>query len=48
MRDGITNSMLPSFLEEPRPSWSRVRWINIKGMSWDVIEVSRAEVNTVK
>lgn len=39
LREGITNETLQGFLDMPRPSWSRVRWINIDGMSWDVIQV---------
>lgn len=34
---GITNSMLPEVLKVARPSWSKVRWINVQGLSWDVI-----------
>ncbi|KAL6745645.1 hypothetical protein V8C86DRAFT_3150920 [Haematococcus lacustris] len=38
VRDGLTNSDLITFLDKERPQWSRVRWINIDGMSWDVIK----------
>uniref|UniRef100_A0A7S3QLE5 Magnesium transporter n=2 Tax=Dunaliella tertiolecta TaxID=3047 RepID=A0A7S3QLE5_DUNTE len=38
LREGITNETLQEFLDAPRPSWSRVRWINIDGLSWDVIQ----------
>eukprot|EP00798_Chlamydomonas_sp_ICE-L_P016298 gene16298-22486_t len=31
------NDGLKTFFEEPRPEWAKVRWINIEGMSWDVI-----------
>ena len=43
LREGITNAdmgVVHDFLSSPRPSWSRVRWINIDGLSWDVIQVS--------
>ena len=34
------NEALPLFLSLPRPEWSKVRWINLQGMSWDCILVS--------
>ncbi|KAF9114241.1 hypothetical protein BGX27_011367 [Mortierella sp. AM989] len=34
----MTNSEFLTWLEQPRPEWSAVRWININGMSWDVIK----------
>lgn len=37
--EGISNDGVAQFLAAPRPSWSRVRWINVDGMSWDVIQV---------
>ncbi|TPX35257.1 hypothetical protein SmJEL517_g02277 [Synchytrium microbalum] len=33
----LTNDDLPKFLETPRPSYSKVRWINIQGMDFEVI-----------
>jgi hypothetical protein len=33
----ITNAMLPEVLKVARPEWSKVRWINVQGLSWDVI-----------
>jgi len=33
----ITNSTLDKYLAEPRPAWSKVRWINVDGLSWDVL-----------
>lgn len=33
----VTNDTLPLFLKEPQPEWSRCRWINVNGLSWDVI-----------
>ncbi|KAF8473861.1 hypothetical protein BDZ91DRAFT_712716 [Kalaharituber pfeilii] len=33
----LDNDSLPQFLEEERPEWSRVRWINLNGLSWDCI-----------
>ncbi|KAF9277363.1 hypothetical protein BGZ88_001193 [Linnemannia elongata] len=37
-RQGMTNSQFLAWLQQPRPEWSTVRWININGMSWDVIK----------
>ncbi|KAJ4260600.1 hypothetical protein NW762_007343 [Fusarium torreyae] len=30
-------SFIP-FLEQPRESWAKCRWINVNGLSWDVIQ----------
>ncbi|KAG0338551.1 hypothetical protein BG004_007188 [Podila humilis] len=35
---GMNNTQFLEWLEQPRPEWSKVRWININGMSWDVIK----------
>ena len=35
----LDNESLPLFLAAPRPEWSKVRWINLEGMSWDCILV---------
>ncbi|KAJ3086929.1 hypothetical protein HK102_012162 [Quaeritorhiza haematococci] len=35
----LTNDDLEDFLEKPRPSCSKVRWINVRGISFDVIRV---------
>ncbi|KAM6508141.1 hypothetical protein FALCPG4_018028 [Fusarium falciforme] len=32
------NESFIEFLEQPRESWARCRWININGLSWDVIQ----------
>ncbi|KAJ4218833.1 hypothetical protein NW757_014566 [Fusarium falciforme] len=32
------NESFVEFLEQPRESWARCRWININGLSWDVIQ----------
>ncbi|KAG0223411.1 hypothetical protein BGW42_005907 [Actinomortierella wolfii] len=37
-RTHMTNSQFLEWLEKPRPEWSTVRWINVNGMSWDVIK----------
>ncbi|KAJ6261912.1 hypothetical protein Dda_2711 [Drechslerella dactyloides] len=34
----LINETLPEFLERPRPRWATVRWINVNGLSWDVIK----------
>jgi len=33
----LDNDSLREFLEEDRPEWSLVRWINLNGLSWDCI-----------
>lgn len=33
------NSSLGSFLEVPQPKWAKCRWINVNGLSWDVIQL---------
>lgn len=32
------NESLISFLKLPAPKWATCRWINVKGLSWDVIQ----------
>ncbi|KAL2271951.1 hypothetical protein VTJ83DRAFT_1322 [Remersonia thermophila] len=34
----LDNETLPGFLEQPQPDWARCRWINVNGLSWDVIQ----------
>ncbi|CAI2167786.1 11850_t:CDS:10 [Funneliformis geosporum] len=34
----LSNESLEAFLQKPRPSESKVRWINVDGISWDVIK----------
>lgn len=31
------NDDLASFLQQPQPEWAKCRWINVNGLSWDVI-----------
>jgi hypothetical protein len=31
------NDQFEEFLDQPRPEWVKCRWININGLSWDVI-----------
>ncbi|KAK2604537.1 hypothetical protein N8I77_007458 [Diaporthe amygdali] len=33
----LDNDSLGPFLKEPQPSWAKCRWININGLSWDVV-----------
>lgn len=33
----LTNDTLPPFLKVAQPEWSKCRWINVNGLSWDVI-----------
>ncbi|KAL8638229.1 MAG: hypothetical protein Q9228_004598 [Teloschistes exilis] len=35
----LNNRSLPEFLEKPRPQWVQCRWINVDGLSWDVIKL---------
>lgn len=34
----LDNDGLIEFLKTPQPSWVKCRWININGLSWDVIQ----------
>lgn len=33
----LNNDDLEPFLKEPQPEWAKCRWINVNGLSWDVI-----------
>lgn len=35
--ENFTNGTIEAFLKEPQPSWAKCRWINVNGLSWDVI-----------
>lgn len=35
----LNNNTLGAFLEESRPDWADCRWINVNGLSWDVIKI---------
>lgn len=32
------NDSFIAFLELPEPSWAKCRWINVNGISWDIIQ----------
>jgi Mg2+ and Co2+ transporter CorA len=34
----LDNESLTQFLNQPKPSWAKCRWINVNGLSWDVIQ----------
>jgi hypothetical protein len=34
----LDNNNLTPFLDIPPPDWSTCRWINVNGLSWDVIK----------
>ncbi|KAI5867924.1 hypothetical protein GGS23DRAFT_543214 [Durotheca rogersii] len=34
----LTNAELIDFIKRPQPSWVKCRWINVNGLSWDVIQ----------
>ncbi|KAF9401718.1 hypothetical protein BGX21_000845 [Mortierella sp. AD011] len=44
-REHMDNTEFLEWLDEPRPEWSKVRWININGMSWDVIKAVSIKYN---
>ena len=35
----LDNETLPHFMDMPRPDWAACRWINVNGLSWDVIKL---------
>ena len=35
----LDNDNLDEFLQEPKEDWAEVRWINVNGLSWDVIKI---------
>lgn len=35
----FNNDTLEPFLKDPQPKWVKCRWINVNGLSWDVIQV---------
>lgn len=35
----MDNNSLKDFLDKPRPEWATCRWINVNGLSWDVIKL---------
>lgn len=35
----LDNKSLVPFMAEPRPDWAVCRWINVNGLSWDVIKL---------
>ncbi|KAK4237272.1 hypothetical protein C8A03DRAFT_16156 [Achaetomium macrosporum] len=34
----LDNETLTPFLSQPQPAWVKCRWINVNGLSWDVIK----------
>ncbi|KAI0424437.1 hypothetical protein F5Y09DRAFT_324361 [Xylaria sp. FL1042] len=34
----MNNAELIEFVKRPQPSWAKCRWINVNGLSWDVIQ----------
>lgn len=39
MTTELDNHDLEDFLSKPQPDWVKVRWINVDGLSWDVVRV---------
>lgn len=35
----LDNDTIVPFLKNPPPAWAKCRWINVNGLSWDVIRV---------
>lgn len=35
----LDNESLQAFLDRPKPDWVKCRWINVNGLSWDVIKI---------
>lgn len=35
----LGNKSLEPFLQDQRPEWATCRWINVNGLSWDVIKL---------
>lgn len=35
----LNNRTLIAFMERPTPDWAKCRWINVNGLSWDVIKL---------
>ena len=35
----LDNSELANIMFRPKPDWARCRWINVNGLSWDVIKI---------
>jgi Mg2+ and Co2+ transporter CorA len=33
----LDNDDLEEFLKQPQPEWVKVRWINVDGLSWDIV-----------
>ncbi|KAF9435440.1 hypothetical protein BGZ76_006282 [Entomortierella beljakovae] len=44
-KKSMGNAEFLEWLDEPRPEWSKVRWININGMSWDIIKAISIKYN---
>lgn len=34
----LDNDSLAAFLDQPQPQWVKCRWVNVNGLSWDVIQ----------
>lgn len=39
----LDNATLEAFLREEKPSWVACRWVNVNGLSWDVIRLLGSE-----
>ena len=35
----LDNDTLEHFMAKPRPDWAACRWINVNGLSWDVVKL---------
>ena len=41
----LDNGNLKEFLETPKPEWAECRWINVNGLSYDVIRLLAIDKN---
>jgi hypothetical protein len=39
----FNNDTFIAFIGKPKPSWAKCRWINVNGLSWDVIQAVGTE-----
>ncbi|KAK3374826.1 hypothetical protein B0H63DRAFT_480969 [Podospora didyma] len=44
----FNNETLVPFLKKPQPEWAKCRWINVNGLSWDVIQALGKRLNLHK
>lgn len=45
VREDLDNPQFLHWLDAPRPSWSKGRWINLNGLNWDVFKAIAIKVS---